>query len=118
MLVQIIIEEKDIELPFLCVKKRKHWDVGYPLVTVAALKKDNYLRFAFSGLCSYPFRNEKMEKSLNNQELSKEARIQEAIGYIPAPVINDVHGSADYRIFVLKNTLQDVLDNKGGAENV
>lgn len=118
MLVQVIIDEKDIELPFLCVKKRRHWDVGYPLITIAALKKSEHIRFAFSGLCLYPFRNEKMEESLNNQELSKEARIQEAMEYIPAPVMSDVQGSADYRRFVLKNTLLDILDTLGGVKNV
>lgn len=118
LLVQVITDEKEIKFPSLCIKKRKHWDVGYPLITVAALKKNEHIKFAFSGLCSYPFRNENMEQSLNNQELSNEARIEEAMQYIPAPVLNDVQGSEDYRMFVLKNTLLDVLDTIGGVENV
>ncbi|HBV85627.1 MAG TPA: xanthine dehydrogenase [Desulfosporosinus sp.] len=116
LLIQIMIEEKESELPFLCIKKRRQWDVGYPLMTIAALKKDQQIRFAFSGLCSYPFRNEKMDGSLNNQALPKEARIEEAMRQIPAPVLKDVHGSEDYRRFVFKNTLLDVLDTIGGTE--
>ncbi|MBC2723472.1 FAD binding domain-containing protein [Desulfosporosinus sp.] len=116
LLIQIMIEEKESELPFLCIKKRRQWDVGYPLMTIAALKKDQQIRFAFSGLCSYPFRNEKMDESLNNQALPKEARIEEAMRQIPAPVLKDVHGSEDYRRFVFKNTLLDVLDTIGGTE--
>lgn len=118
LLVQVITEEKELAFPSLCIKKRKHWDVGYPLVTIAALKKKDYIKFAFSGLCSYPFRNEKMEESLNNTELPEEARIDEAMQHIPAPVLNDVHGSEGYRRFVLKNTLLDILETIRSVENV
>lgn len=118
LLIQIMTEKKESELPFLCIKKRRQWDVGYPLMTIAALQKNEQIRFAFSGLCSFPFRNEKMEESINNQALPKEARIEEAMQQIPAPVLKDVHGSEDYRRFVLKNTLLDVLDTVGGWEHV
>jgi CO/xanthine dehydrogenase FAD-binding subunit len=118
LLVQVIIDEKEIKNPFLCIKKRKHWDVGYPLVTVAAAKKSDGIKFAFSGLCSFPFRSEKMEESLNNKSFSNEVKIEEAMEYIPAPVLSDVHSSEDYRIFVLKNTLLDVLDTMRRVENV
>ena len=117
MLVRVMTEQQEIDLPFLCVKKRKHWDVGYPLITAAALKKDDQIRFACSGLCAYPFRSEKMEEGLNNRQLPKEAQVDEAMGHIPAPVISDVHGSAEYRLFVLKNILLDILDSMEGAEN-
>lgn len=118
LLVQVITDDKEIKLPSLCIKKRRHWDVGYPLVTAAALKKNEYIKFAFSGLGSYPFRSEKMEESLNNKALSEEARIDEAMQHIPAPVLNDVHGSEGYRRFVLKNTLLDLLDAIGSVKNV
>lgn len=118
LLVQVITDEKEITLPSLCIKKRRQWDVGYPLVTIAAVKENEHIKFAFSGLCSYPFRSEKMEESLNNNELPKEARIDEAMQHIPAPVLNDVHGSEGYRRFVLKNTLLDLLGTIGSVENV
>lgn len=118
LLVQIITEEKNLQFTSLCIKKRKHWDVGYPLLTVAALKKNNYIRFAFSGLCSYPFRSKKMEACLNNMELSENQRIDEAIQQIPSPVFNNVNGSEGYRKFVLKNTLLDVLESLRSVKNV
>ncbi len=117
-LVQIVTEQAEIDLPFLCVKKRRQWDVGYPLVTAAALKKNEQIKLAFSGLCSFPFRAEQMEESINAKLLTKEERIEEAIQRIPAPVLNDLHGSAEYRLFVLKNTLSDVLDALGGEQHV
>jgi CO/xanthine dehydrogenase FAD-binding subunit len=117
-LVQVITEQSEVNLPFLSVKKRRHWDVGYPLITTAALKKNEEIKVAFSGLCSFPFRNKQMEESLNNRQLSMETRIEEAIQRIPAPILDDVNGSADYRVFVLRNTLHDVLDALEGEGNV
>jgi CO/xanthine dehydrogenase FAD-binding subunit len=117
-LVQVIVEQSEIDCPFLSIKKRRQWDVGYPLVTTAALKKDDYIKVAFSGLCAFPFRDPKIEEGLNDQQLSKKERVDEAIKRIHAPILDDVHGSADYRLFVLKNTLLDVLDALEGAENV
>lgn len=116
--VQIITEVSETNLPFLSVKKRRQWDVGYPLLTTAALKKNETIKFAFSGLCSYPFRSIEMEDTLNNQQLSIESRIDKAIQLIPAPVLNDVHGSAAYRLFVLRNTLEDVFAALEGVEDV
>src|SRR5690606_38997647 len=34
-LVQVVTSLHDIELPFISVKKRRQWDVGYPLITIA-----------------------------------------------------------------------------------
>ncbi|MED3563606.1 xanthine dehydrogenase family protein subunit M [Bacillus xiapuensis] len=114
-LVQVITDKSEIELPFVCVKKRRHWDVGYPLITIAALKKNKDIKVAFSGLCSFPFRNEQIESCLNDRTLSKETRIDESIKRIPSPILDDVQGSAEYRLFVLKNTLSDILDTLEGA---
>ena len=116
LLVQVITEQSEIDLPFLSIKKRRQWDVGYPLITTAALKKNDRIKVAFSGLCSFPFRNQQMEESLNNLQLSKDKRIEEAIQHIPATILDDVNGSAEYRMFVLKNTLMDVLDAFEGAD--
>lgn len=109
LLAQIVIEEKELESLSLCIKKRKHWDVGYPLVTVSANKKDSFIKFAFSGLCAYPFRSKEMEENLNDRYLSQDEKIEKAINNIPDTVLNDVHGSDGYRKFVLKNTLIDIL---------
>ncbi|MFC0560256.1 FAD binding domain-containing protein [Halalkalibacter alkalisediminis] len=117
-LVQVIVEQSEIDCPFLSIKKRRQWDVGYPLVTTAALKKDDYIKVAFSGLCEFPFRDPKIEEGLNDQQLSKKERVDKAIKRIPAPILDDVNGSADYRLFVLENTLLDVLDALEGAEDV
>lgn len=115
-LVQVVTKQSEIKLPFLSIKKRRQWNIGYPLITTAALKKNDRIKIAFSGLCSFPFRNQQMEESLNNLQLSTEERIDQAIQHIPAPILDDVNGSAEYRLFVLKNTLIDVLNTLREAE--
>ncbi|WP_025026511.1 FAD binding domain-containing protein [Caldalkalibacillus mannanilyticus] len=117
-LVQTITENKEIDLPSLSVKKRRQWDVGYPLITVAALLKKGKIKVAISGLCEFPFRDPQIEECLNNQQVSKESRIKEAMDQISHPILDDVHGSAEYRLFVLKNTLEDILDALEGAKHV
>ncbi|MBP0726684.1 FAD binding domain-containing protein [Bacillus sp. RG28] len=105
----ILIEKLYTTLPFVTIKKRRQWYNGYPLVTVAAIKKDQEIRLAISGLCAFPFRSLEMEKVLNDKSLSIEERVKESLGFIPGPVLDDVEGSADYRLFVLKNTMIDII---------
>lgn len=109
-IVQVKIDRSYFDLPYVSVKKRRQWDIGYPLITVSAIKIDGQIRIAFSGLCSYPFRSEKIEMDINNRQLSPQARIDQVINDLPNPILEDVHGSAQYRIFVLRNTLSDILN--------
>ncbi|SDO22965.1 xanthine dehydrogenase molybdenum-binding subunit [Paenibacillus sp. yr247] len=108
-LLQTITNRVYLSLPFVHFKKRQIGNVGYPLVTVAALKKENQIRTAFSGVCSFPFRSIEVEQILNNSKLSLMEKIDQVILNLPAPVINNTEGSADYRTFVLKNTLFEIV---------
>jgi CO/xanthine dehydrogenase FAD-binding subunit len=110
----ILIEEKYLKMPYVSIKRRKQWDIGYPLVTVAAIKTEDEIRMAFSGVCPFPFRSAEMEMALNDRSLSVEERAVKALSFVPAPVLNDVEGSAEYRLFVLKNTIVDAIQAIGG----
>ncbi|MFB7139769.1 FAD binding domain-containing protein [Gottfriedia sp. NPDC056225] len=109
LLIQLLTDKLYINLPFISIKKRQQWDTGYPLLTIASIKSDQQLRFAFSGLCPFPFRSKQMEVELNNTNLSVEERIQKAIQFIPGEVLDDVEGSKEYRLFVLRNTLEEII---------
>jgi CO/xanthine dehydrogenase FAD-binding subunit len=114
-LVQIVTERSYLSLPFVHYKKRQIGNVGYPLVTVAALKEDNRIHTAYSGVCAFPFRSVEIEQALNDSSIPLEARIELAIGKLPAPVLDNAEGSAAYRRFVLKQTMADavhVLDSR------
>lgn len=114
-LVQIATEKKYIDAPFISIKRRQQWDTGYPLITVNALKIDNQIRVAVSGLCPFPFRSEKIEESLNNRSLPGRERINRALTDLPDPILNDVEGSSEYRLFVLRHLLEDILIELDGA---
>lgn len=113
-LVQAVTDLNYTRMPYASVKKRKVAAIEYPLVTVAAIKTESGIRFAFSGVCTYPFRSEAIESVLNRRELPLGSRIDQAMTLLPAPVISDIQGSAAYRMLVLKNTVEDILKALGG----
>lgn len=115
-LIQIATERHYLEAPYVSIKRRQQWDTGYPLITVAALKKDNEIRLALSGLCPFPFRSKSVEASLNNWDIPISQRVGRALEELPSSILDDVEGSAEYRKFVLRNLLPDVLEALEGAE--
>lgn len=108
-LYQILVPKGFLNGPYIHIKRRRQWDIGYPLVSVSALKIDNRVRIAVSGVCPFPFRSEKMEKIINDRKYPVYERVKYAVDYLPKPILNDVEGTDEYRIFVVKNTLLDVL---------
>jgi CO/xanthine dehydrogenase FAD-binding subunit len=108
-LVQLVTETRFIKAPFFSFKRRQQWDTGYPLITVAALKIGQEVRVAISGFCPFPFRSKELEASLNKRDLPVVSRIDEGLSKLPKPILDDVEGSAKYRLFVLRNLLMDVL---------
>lgn len=115
LLIRLVTDEGYLALPHATLRKTRLERVDYPLVMVAALKKDERIRVAFSGVCSFPFRSEAVEEKLNAKDLSAQERITQAINHLPGPVLDDMRGSADYRGFVLQNTLTDLLSQLEGA---
>jgi aerobic carbon-monoxide dehydrogenase medium subunit len=109
VLVQLSTENRFIDAPFYTIKRRQQWETGYPLITAAALRTSEEVRVAVSGLCPFPFRSMEVEKALNDRGRSFEDRVERAIELLPKPILEDVEGSAAYRIFVLRNILFDVL---------
>lgn len=110
VLVQLITQRKAIEAPFVSIKRRQQWEIGYPLVTIAGLFMNNLIRVAISGLCPFPFRSQEAEAVLNDLQIPIDVRIERVMEVLPQPLLDDVEGSADYRLFVLKNLLFDVAN--------
>jgi CO/xanthine dehydrogenase FAD-binding subunit len=111
MIVQIHVPVWALSARCFHMKKTANEKIDYPLVSVAAIQKDNYLRVALSGVCSCPYRNEQMEAVLNGRAKSREERAKTAAGLLSETVYSDAEGSGEYRIFVLKNTLQELLED-------
>ncbi|GKU82738.1 FAD binding domain-containing protein [Niallia sp. NCCP-28] len=109
LFIQAFIEKKYLAAPYVAIKKRQQWTVGYPLLSIAALKIESTIRVAISGLCSFPFRSLALEAALNDPAKSNEEKIKGAIATITEPILDDVEGSSEYRLFVLENLLHEVL---------
>ncbi len=115
-IVQFLIGKEYTTFPFVHVKKTKNEKIDYPLISVAALKKDNRIKLAMSGVCPFPFRSSQIEKYLNDKSVPWETRVDNALNSLPAPVLNDASGTDNYRKFVLKNTLINTLETLEGMQ--
>ena len=109
-LVQILIKKSYLNLQHFSLKKTKSTKVGYPVVSIAALVKDQKLRTAFSGICSYPFRSMEIENILNDTSLPVADRVQQAVELLPSTIVHDIQASAEYREFVFKNALLETIE--------
>lgn len=115
LLVTIQTDTDFLQLPFAAQKIRKQWETGYPLITAAAVKTAGQIRAAFSGLCPFPFRSLEMEKELSSLDETLENRVDRALEHVPEPILDDIEGSREYRLFVLRNLLMDFLHELEGA---
>ncbi|MCL2033774.1 MAG: FAD binding domain-containing protein [Oscillospiraceae bacterium] len=104
------IDARYLYAPFMHIKKTANEKIDYPLVNVSAIIIDGRIRAAFSGLCAFPFRSMEIEAVLNDKTASISSRIDKAADLLPAPALADAEGLSQYRIFVLKNTLCNVLE--------
>lgn len=92
------------------VKRTRNEKIDYPLLSMSAVWKNDFLRIACSGVCSYPFRSKHIESIINNRAISCIERAERAVAYLPEVAYGDAEGSGKYRAFVFKNTLQALLE--------
>jgi len=79
-LVQLVTDIGYSQLPFMSIKKTKQEKSAYPLISIDSLKKDGQIRFAFSGVCPFPFRSSTIEKmECQNQESTYRSMISNLI---------------------------------------
>ncbi|GMA63414.1 FAD binding domain-containing protein [Alicyclobacillus fastidiosus] len=115
LIVQIVTDKEARKAPFVHLKRRKMGRVGYPVVTAAALRVNHAIRAAFSGVCSYPFRSRAIELELNREGVDWTQRVDNAIRLIPPrEVLDDFEASRDYRMFVLRCAMLEILEKLGG----
>ncbi len=108
--VQVHIPLWALQTYHVHIKHTTNEMIDYPLVNITALWKENRMRIAFSGLVSGPFRDKQIETILNEHRTPITKRVKDAADLLPQTPRNDVEGSGDYRIFVLKNTLRTLLE--------
>ena len=115
-IIQLKTDKSYLPLPYISIKKTRQDKVDYPLLSIAALMKDNLIRAAFSGLCAFPFRSTVIEAELNKSKLSIPDRIDSILSKLPDIIITDIRGSAEYREFVFRNAMYDLINQIGGMQ--
>ncbi len=110
IIVEIKIPLWATKARFFHIKKTQSEKIDYPLDSMSAICKDDFIRVAFSGICSYPFRSNKIETIINNHSLSCNERAEKASEVLPENPYQDVEGSSEYRKFVFIRTLEELLE--------
>ncbi len=114
-IVQITTDHSARMAPFVHVKRRKAGQVGYPIVSAAAIRLHDHVRVALSGVCPFPFRSSALEAALQREDVDRVQRVDEAIRLIPPELIlDDYEASRAYRTFVLRSVLEEILKRLGG----
>lgn len=108
-LVQILIDERMLNLPYVHVKKTKMDKIDYPLITMAAHKNNAEIKAGVSGLGDAPFLLP--SDLLSNSSISEPERIAGILEMVRPAVIGDILGSKEYRLFVLGNLLSQMYTN-------
>jgi xanthine dehydrogenase molybdenum-binding subunit len=114
-IIQLLVPRSEANLPYVSLKKTRHSKVDYPLVSIAASKKDGRIRLAVSGVCRYPFRYPPLEDEVNAANRSPLERAERAAARLPEPAVNDAFGSRDYRLFLLRHAIADTIRQLEGA---
>ena len=109
LVVQAIVPVSALSAPFAHIKKAPSEKIDYPLLNVTAMVFRKKLHIAFSGVCEFPFRSAKMEAALNNRRKPIPERVQAAVKHLPAKPVTDAEASGAYRLFILQQTLENVL---------
>jgi len=115
LIVQILIDKNDLRLPYNHVKRTKIEKIDYPLFTLAAIKKDNAIYAAVSGLPNGP--SLLPNAALNDINMSAPDRINNTVAAMQDRIATDLSGSKEYRIFVLRTILNQMLHNLKGASS-
>ncbi|MCM3743116.1 FAD binding domain-containing protein [Sporosarcina luteola] len=107
-LTQVKVAASNLDLPFVSMKRTRSSKVGYPIVSLAALRKEGRIRIAFSGIHEHPFRSAVVEGILNDETIEDQQRIDKAIAKLPTNVTDDFIASKDFRKFVLNKLLTEM----------
>lgn len=115
LFVQLITDRETRTAPFVHIKRRKAGQVGYPIVSAAAIRLHGRIRIALSGVYPFPFRSFALETALQREGVDRRQRLDEAIQVIsPALILDNYEASRAYRTFILRTVLEEILQHLGG----
>ncbi len=106
-ILQFEIDKNYIDLPFYHIKRTKQDLVDYPLLTIAAVKIENQIKIAVSGLYPYPcqFEIENCKGCVEDILLKRSS------------IVSDLMGTSEYRLFLARQELNRLTKQFGGQRN-
>lgn len=107
-LTQMKVPVSNLHLPSIHLKQTRSSKVGYPIVSLAAMRKEDRIRISFSGVNENPFRSTVIEGILNDATLDEKQRVDKAIAKLPTDIKDDFIASKGFRKFILKKLLTDM----------
>lgn len=107
-LTQIKVAASNVNLPYIHLKQTRSSKIGYPIVSLAAVRKEDRVRISFSGVNENPFRSAVVEGALNDATIDKKQRIEKAIAKLPTNIKDDFVASKDFRRFILIKLLTEM----------
>ena len=105
-----LVPKRALHAPYAHIKKTSGEKIDYPLINVTALIDSERLLTAFSGICAFPFRDKGIEDVLNDSALPPQRRIAEALKLLPGQPVSNAEGSGAYRLFLMEQTLENLLN--------
>ncbi|MGE5578975.1 MAG: FAD binding domain-containing protein [Bacillota bacterium] len=108
-LVSVSIPRDYTSAAWYHVKRTKMEEIGYPLLTLVALRSGDDARLAVSGMYPHPVRLTSLEQGLSRRSIRQADRVTEAVETLPGGVADDLEGSAEYRKAVFGKVLLDCL---------
>ena len=114
ILLQIKIPKDNIDNPYINMRKERSGEIDYPLFHISALKVNGLVRYSFSGLNPFPFRNVEIENLLNDSSVEKIDRVSGVTNMLPSNILDDIHSSRDFRKHLFENDLLDIVKQMEG----
>ena len=116
ILVSLSVEQDVLQQEGWQKRREYHGPVGYPLTHLVGAWKEDKLTLAVSGLCAFPFRNEKLEQLINDKGLTAQEKVKQSSDLLPGPVRSDEMASKEYREAMWQKDLLQMLGEMEGRQ--
>ena len=112
LVVQFIVSAGAAALPCVHVKHTESEKIGYPLITAAAVRKSSEILMAFAGIQPYPVIM-RIDAAGNG---TPQAAAERQFAQISEPLLTDSLATREYRGFLLKSIIANILETLGDAD--
>lgn len=114
ILLQFRVAVEKLDLPYWTRRREKHGPVDYPLYHLVSVRDQGRLKIAVSGLCSFAFRSEELERVISEYEGRPEDLARLIPENLPGKINDDDRGSAAYRRALFEQDLALLLKEMEG----